>query len=191
MATDTRRRMIEAAVSLLQKSGYRATSWRTLTEVSGTPWGSVQHHFPGGKEELGVAAIRLAGESVDALIADCMARGATPSEGIRQWFTVSADLLASSAFVGGCPVAPVVLEMSGESTTLRTACAEILATWTETIASTLRASGIAPPTADRLASTAVAAFEGAMILARASQDTTPLDHAATSIVTAIDAVLPG
>ena len=64
MATETRDRMIEAAMSLLQRRGYRATSWRVLTQESGTPWGSVQHHFPGGKEELGVAAIELAEQSV-------------------------------------------------------------------------------------------------------------------------------
>src|SRR5437660_1001494 len=48
--------MIEAAMRLLQRNGYAATSWRGVVEEAGTPWGSAHHYFPGGKEQLTAAA---------------------------------------------------------------------------------------------------------------------------------------
>ena len=59
--------MIDTAVRLFQLHGYHATSWRGLVTASETPWGSVHHHFPGGKEELGVAAITTGGDMVASL----------------------------------------------------------------------------------------------------------------------------
>ena len=175
-------------MSLLQRRGYRATSWRVLTQESGTPWGSVQHHFPGGKEELGVAAIELAEQSVDALIAESLTGAATPSDGIRRWFSVSGDLLSASSFDGGCPVAPVVLEMSSESAVLREACAAAFARWAGTIAAAL-SDDVGAERAEHLASIVVASFEGALILARAQWDTAPLSRAADAVETILDAAL--
>ena len=53
--------MIESAVVLLAKQGYRATSFDAVLERSKAPRGSIYHHFPGGKDELIAAAIDLAG----------------------------------------------------------------------------------------------------------------------------------
>ncbi|WP_436794635.1 TetR/AcrR family transcriptional regulator [Actinospongicola halichondriae] len=186
MATETRERMIEVAMSLFQRHGYRATSWRVLTQEGATPWGSVQHHFPGGKEELGVAAVKLAEQSVNALIVECFAQAEQPSDGIRRWFSASADLLSASSFDGGCPVAPVVLEMSAESAVLRAACSEAFLAWTETVARALR-DQLGEIRAEQLASTVVACFEGALILARSHAETAPLVRAADTVATMIDA----
>jgi TetR/AcrR family transcriptional regulator, lmrAB and yxaGH operons repressor len=42
--------------------GRGTTSWRSLVDEAGTPWGSIRHHFPGGKDGLGLAAIEVGSE---------------------------------------------------------------------------------------------------------------------------------
>src|ERR1700728_5332787 len=57
-----RTRMVEGAVRLLATKGVEGTSFAEVLEASGSPRGSVYHHFPGGKPELLHAALDLASE---------------------------------------------------------------------------------------------------------------------------------
>ena len=50
--------MIEAAMYLIASKGVQATSFADVLKASGAPRGSVYHHFPGGKDELVLAAER-------------------------------------------------------------------------------------------------------------------------------------
>ena len=102
--------MVETASRLFQRDGYSGTSWRGLVEEAGTPWGSVHHHFPGGKEELGVAAIRFGGEAVAGLIAHCFDSQPDPASAVRESFRLSAAEMEASGYTAACPVASVALE---------------------------------------------------------------------------------
>jgi TetR/AcrR family transcriptional repressor of lmrAB and yxaGH operons len=175
--TDTRRRMIEAAAVLFQRDGYRATSWRKLVEAAGTPWGSAHHHFPGGKEQLGVAAVELGSAAVASFIEDCFARTRSPAGGIRRWFDASAALLERSDFRGGCPIATVALETVPESEALTEASSAGFQRWQATVAEQLAAAGIPARRARALAGLALTALEGGLVLSRVARDTAPLRQA--------------
>src|SRR5256885_12829270 len=95
--------MIEAAMRLLQRDGYAATSWRGVVEEAGTPWGSAHHHFPGGKEQLAAAAVQLGSDLVVAALEDSLDRSETVGDAVRLWFAVSAKNLKQSRYRGGCP----------------------------------------------------------------------------------------
>jgi TetR/AcrR family transcriptional repressor of lmrAB and yxaGH operons len=166
--------MVDTAVRLFQRQGYRATSWRALVDESGTPWGSIQHHFPGGKEALGVATVSRAGELVEELLRATVEATADPAAGVRSWFAASASLLEASGYTAGCPVAPVVLEMAHASQPLADACAEALGRWVAVLAGALQEAGFDHETADALGMTVIAGFEGALVLARARQSVAPL-----------------
>jgi TetR/AcrR family transcriptional regulator, lmrAB and yxaGH operons repressor len=58
-ATDTRSRILQAAYRLLRKRGYHASGLTDILELAQAPKGSMYHHFPGGKEELGVAVVEI------------------------------------------------------------------------------------------------------------------------------------
>jgi TetR/AcrR family transcriptional regulator, lmrAB and yxaGH operons repressor len=58
-ATDTRSRILQAAYRLLRKRGYHASGLTDVLELAQAPKGSMYHHFPGGKEELGVAVVAI------------------------------------------------------------------------------------------------------------------------------------
>src|SRR5256885_3773423 len=102
--------MIEAAMRLLQRDGYAATSWRGVVEEAGTPWGSAHHHFPGGKEQLAAEAVALGGAHVAELLRSCISDAVTAGDAVRAWFAASARLLRASSYQDGCPIATVALE---------------------------------------------------------------------------------
>src|SRR5580700_8419587 len=57
-----RSRMVEGAVRLLATKGVEGTSFAEVLAATGSPRGSVYHHFPGGKPELLHAALDLASD---------------------------------------------------------------------------------------------------------------------------------
>lgn len=185
--SDTRQRMIETAVSLFQKSGYHATSWRTLVEAAGTPWGSQHHHFPGGKEELGVAAVALGGGGVADAIDRTFAQAGSAAEAIRAWCRLNAELLEKSGFVRGCPIATVALEASADSEALRAAVKKTFERWKRLLAKHLRAEGIEGGRAAELATLSLLTLEGALLLARVQRSREPLLLAGEHLARAIEA----
>jgi TetR/AcrR family transcriptional regulator, lmrAB and yxaGH operons repressor len=55
--TDTRSRILQAAQRVFRKRGYHATGLSDILELAQAPKGSMYHHFPGGKEAIGVCVI--------------------------------------------------------------------------------------------------------------------------------------
>jgi TetR/AcrR family transcriptional regulator, lmrAB and yxaGH operons repressor len=55
--SDTRSRILRAAHLLFRKRGYHGTGLADILELAQAPKGSMYHHFPGGKEQIGVAVI--------------------------------------------------------------------------------------------------------------------------------------
>jgi TetR/AcrR family transcriptional repressor of lmrAB and yxaGH operons len=182
----TSARLVESMLELIQTRGYAGTGLNTVVEQAQAPKGSLYFHFPEGKEALGVKAVELAAEQFHALVGDAALASATPGEVVRRVVDVLAELLASSDFRLGCPVSVVTLEMGAQSERLRAACAGAFDSWITPMAAYLAANGRPDPTARALATAAVSAVEGAMIVSRAQRSVEPLHHVADALVTLLD-----
>src|SRR3981189_1585399 len=68
-APDSKWKTLAAAIKLFRQQGYHGTSLHDLLAAGGSPRGSLYFHFPKGKEEIGEAALTLAGEAVRQAIA--------------------------------------------------------------------------------------------------------------------------
>ena len=68
MTSSTRQRMVDSTAHLLQERGYFGTGIRDILDRSAAPRGSMYFHFPGGKEQLAVEAVRQSGDGVRALL---------------------------------------------------------------------------------------------------------------------------
>jgi TetR/AcrR family transcriptional repressor of lmrAB and yxaGH operons len=185
--SETRERMIATAMQLFRQSGYHGTSWRTLVEAAGTPWGSVHHHFPGGKEELGVAAIAFASRGMVAAIESVFAEARSPAEAVRKWCRLSGEQLEKSEFVEGCPVATVALETSSSSSALASATKKAFDEWCAAIAAHLEADGIPAKRAAQLATLTLITLEGALLVARVSRSKQPMLLVADELAQRVDA----
>src|SRR5256885_12378668 len=68
-APSSRDRLVVSAARLMARQGYAATPVQRIAADGAAPMGSFYFHFPGGKEELGVAALHHGGQSFGRLLA--------------------------------------------------------------------------------------------------------------------------
>src|SRR5260370_10069436 len=109
MNSDSRAKMVAGAADLLSRRGVNATSVREVVRHSGTPRGSIGHHFPRGKQQLIEDAIAFAGAEVSAPLEHLMReRGAIA--GLRAFIALWRRTLEASHFEAGCPVLAVAGE---------------------------------------------------------------------------------
>src|ERR1700759_5271302 len=106
----SRRAFLSATGVLLRRQGYAATGLSEIVDRSGAPRGSLYFHFPGGKEELAVAAIERSGEALRRGTAATMAAPGGTAEGVAMLIDALAEGLEGSGYADGCPIATVALE---------------------------------------------------------------------------------
>ena len=166
--------MVAAAARLFRAQGYPATGWRQVAAEAEAPWGSQAHHFPGGKQQLGVEAISRSGAGFERAIRAVFS-GVHPADALRRWVRAASAELSASGWRDGCPVATVALETAHSSEVLAAACADALASWRAALADALTSHGVPESEATSLAALMLAAIEGALIMARAERAVTPLE----------------
>ncbi|MGI5131202.1 TetR/AcrR family transcriptional regulator [Pseudonocardia sp. CA-107938] len=177
--TDTRQRMLDSAAELFHQQGYHATGLNQLVAAGGAPKGSLYFHFPGGKEQLAAEAVRQSGAQLCELLAVIVANAPDAATAIRNVIDALAAALTESDFQRGCPLATVALDAAGESEMIREACADGYRSWHAVIEDYLGRQGAVEPA--RLATVALAAIEGGLLLARTLRDTAPLHAVATHL----------
>ncbi|ADB54087.1 TetR/AcrR family transcriptional regulator [Conexibacter woesei] len=188
MASDSRDRMVRSAALLLRERGYAGTGFRDVIAHSEAPWGSIYHHFPGGKAQLAEEAVGYAGDVVTRLIEQSPPDD--PVATLRAFVTIWKQGLETSGYRAGCPVLAVATEAPDDLPALTDAAAAAFARWEEALAASLRRAGVPRARARRLATIVVAAIEGAVVLSRARRDTRPLDDVGKELELAIQDALP-
>ncbi|WP_203990446.1 TetR/AcrR family transcriptional regulator [Sphaerisporangium rufum] len=186
---DTRRRILATAADLFRRQGYSGTGLSQVLAAAQVPKGTLYHHFPGGKEQLGVEAVRAGGAEIRALLESLIAGAGRPGDALDGTVRLFRAALESSDYTEGCPVATVALESAG-CDPLRAACDEAYRSWTDLIATALGRWEVPADRHDDLATTILATLEGALLLARVRRDTAPLDAAARQLRVLVDAAVP-
>jgi len=176
-ATDSKEKTLAAAVQLFRRQGFYGTALQDILAAGGAPRGSLYFHFPGGKEEIGEAALRLAGETVRGRIALAAQAAASAEIFLTRLARGMAADLESSGFNDGCPIATTALETSAQSEALCHATRRAFQSWEREIARGLERFGISSDTAEGLATIVLSQLEGALLLARTYHDPRPLQHA--------------
>jgi TetR/AcrR family transcriptional repressor of lmrAB and yxaGH operons len=187
--SDARQKAVQAAARLFQRQGYHGTGLAQILEESGAPKGSFYHHFPGGKEELALEAIRESSRGVEALFAAAAQRTRDPAEFVRTLTRGLARWIESSDFTEGCPVAILTLETTPDSPRLQAACRESYASWQRLVARALGQGGATRRQAERLAMLIVAGFEGGLLLSMAECSTAPLRSVGAELAERVAAAL--
>lgn len=166
---------VAATGRLLRQQGYAATGLNEIVAESGAPKGSLYFHFPGGKEELAVAAMEREGARLGAAIASILSSEEDLSRALARLLDTLAAGLERSDYRDGCPIATVALEAAADSDAIQTGAAAAFASWQRVLERRLIAAGLTPQRAARRAVLVLAAFEGALVLARAQRDLGPIE----------------
>lgn len=177
--------MVDSAVLLLREHAAPAVTIDAVLARSGAPRGSVYHHFPGGRDEIVVAAVRRAGEFVTQFL-DTLAADVTPAEAIQKFGRFWRHTLVDSDYRAGCPVVALAVDHRDDLPAAQAAVDEVFAAWHAALQRLLQAHGATSAQARRRANLAVSAIEGAVVLCRAQRSTVPLDDVCRELATLFD-----
>ena len=180
MDRNSRARMVRSAAALFGSRGLSATSFSDVLADSGAPRGSIYHHFPGGKKQLAEDAIGWTSEQIVAHLRACPAK--TPP-GVLAWFIdLWRQSVQTSGGSSGCPVAGITIDAGSAADDLIDAARAAFSQWTGLLASQLQAAGVPGHRAGSIATTTLAAMEGALILCRAERSSQPLETTAQELM---------
>ena len=185
----TKSRILDATGALFMRYGYTGTGIKQIVAAANAPFGSLYHHFPGGKQELGVEVIRRSGAMYGELVMSVFDVAPDILTGIRDCFAGAAEVLQATDYADACPIETVALEVASSNEPLREATAEVFEHWIVAARERFEAAGIDADTARELAIATITLLEGAFILCRASRTTEALDVAGKSATTIAEAAL--
>jgi AcrR family transcriptional regulator len=185
----SRERILETSAELFRRQGYSATGVKQIVTAAQAPFGSIYHHFPGGKEQLGAEAIRRSGAVYELLIGAVFDPAPDLPAAVRAFFSGAAEHLQETDYEDACPIATVALEVSSSSETMRRACADVFESWITAGMPRFTAAGLDERTARRLVIGMICALEGAFVLARATRGTEALHIAGEQTAGAVERAL--
>jgi TetR/AcrR family transcriptional repressor of lmrAB and yxaGH operons len=178
---DSRQRLIETTLRLLRSRGLRATGMNEIIRESGAPRGSIYHHFPGGKEQLVIEALRAAGEMIGAKIRVALEGRGNAASGLRKFTEAYAEEMLKSDYQQGCPIGNAAADAAATSPAIRQVCDEIFGSWETLIAQGLDRAGFDKRQTGALAEFTLSSIEGALILCRTRRSIEPLTRVGQQI----------
>ncbi|MEV6880364.1 helix-turn-helix domain-containing protein [Streptomyces sp. NPDC051135] len=184
-----RERMVFSAAQLIRRDGVDATGMRDVAAHAGAPRGSLQHYFPGGKEQLVAEALQWAGRYAAKRVARFLHGMERPTPGglfaamVGQW----TDEYAEAGFAAGCPVAAATVDCADSCETARKAAADAFAAWSRPVAEALTGMGVPEERSVPLATLMISSLEGAILVARAERDVRALTTVARELGPLLDA----
>ncbi len=170
-----RSKLTDTAAALFMRQGYHGTGLAQIVAESGTPKGSLYFHFPGGKEELALAAVERAGGWFGVAIEEILRSNPVPRDALRALADMLGQWMEKSNYVEGCPITTICLELAPHNNPLTAATEAIFASWQQYWTAHLCQAGYPEKLATAYATSIVAAFEGAFILSRAERSRRAFD----------------
>jgi AcrR family transcriptional regulator len=183
--------MVFSAAQLIRRDGVSSAGMRNVAVHARAPRGSLQHYFPGGKEQLVNEAVGWAGRYASDRVARFVAAlpEPTPSglfaEMVRQW----TDEYETAGFAGGCPVAAATVDCAESTVSTRKAASAAFTTWTESVARALADMGVPEERTGAVATLMIGALEGAILIARAERNVRALTTVSRELGPLLDAAV--
>ncbi|WP_409494341.1 TetR/AcrR family transcriptional regulator [Amycolatopsis sp. cmx-11-12] len=186
----TRSKLVRTTSRLMQRQGYQATGVKQITREAGVSHGSMYHFFPGGKDELAVAAVRHAEAEFAEMLETALAALPDPADAIELVTARLGEYLQRSEWTDGCPITATALETAGRVPEIEKAVSAAFSTWRELVAVKLIGAGFAEGSAVDLAWTVINTLEGAELAAQVERSIEPLRLAGRHLRLLVDACRP-
>lgn len=186
----TRDRIVDVSAVLFRRQGYAGTGLKQIVAAAGTPFGSLYHHFPSGKQQLGEEVIRSSGAAYLRLFVEIADASPNVAVAVRRFFKGAAGTLAETDYADACPIATIAMEVASTNDTLRQAAAEVFESWIEELVMRLRAEGLTRRAARPVAITVLCSLEGAFVFSRSLRSIEPMLVAGRTAEAVVRAALP-
>jgi TetR/AcrR family transcriptional regulator, lmrAB and yxaGH operons repressor len=167
---DTRARIVLAALRLFRKHGYHGVGLNDILTAADAPKGSLYHHFPDGKEQIGVAVV---GEIANGILGLFAASRAKKTSAIVTQVGEQIAITIEHTNHEICTLFTAFLAERTASPKLGEAVASAYAAMTLSVQTRLRDDGMPLRVAKERAATVVMLLEGGAMLAQAQQSVAP------------------
>ena len=174
---DSRKILVKTMQSALQSKGLHGVGLSEILKTAGLPKGSLYYHFPGGKEELALAAIANAEQEMARFLEQVFARFDDPLDALAAWIDSALQRIAASRFKLGCPLAAAALDCSADDTDLLLALHGAFTNLRDQLAGHISRAGFPTDAATDLAVLVLTSYEGGLMMARAAGSTDPIARA--------------
>lgn len=184
----TRDRILAATAELYRRQGMSATGLKQISAAAKAPFGSIYHHFPGGKEAISAEVIRSEGVRYGEFVGAQLAV-TDPATGIPELFASAGQLMEAQDYSEACSIETIALEVASTNEGLRQESATVFQAWLAGIADWFGQLDIDEAQAHRLAVITLTALEGAFVLCRTLRSVQPMIVAGQGVQAAVTAVL--
>lgn len=178
--SDTRSRILRAALRLFRQHGYHGVGINHILAEAAAPKGSMYHHFPGGKQEIGAAVVVLITGGILALI-DAQPLNIKPEETIARLGVQMLGTVQRTRYELCALFASFIAEKAS-APQLAVAVDKAYTEIAERLAARLRAGGFTPARARDRALLVVMLLEGGSLIAAARDDMAPFKLAVQQAV---------
>ena len=132
--SDSKERMLEAAISLMRGSGLSGAGINEIVRESGAPKGSVYYFFPDGKLSLASEALTIYAQRVGSFLDAALSSRKRPEDKVRALFAAFAKRVRESSYQKSCAVGAVSLDLDGDAARLQPVLADALGQWVDCVA---------------------------------------------------------
>jgi TetR/AcrR family transcriptional regulator, lmrAB and yxaGH operons repressor len=168
---ETRQRILRAALRLFRQHGYHGVGITDILAAADAPKGSMYHHFPGGKEEIGAAVVGLIADGVLGLVDDVPATVAPATAMARVGQVLLEGMVRTRHEL--CALFAAFVAERGAAPRLAAAVDDAYLRIAGRLTQRLGAAGFKPAQARDRATLVVILLEGGSLLAAARDDVAP------------------
>ena len=161
--------VVERLMAVFRAHGYDGASLKLLSEATGLGKSSLYHYFPNGKDDMVDAVFSRAGEELTETVFTPLNASGDPEhrlreavKGLVQFYDGGQSACLIEAFSNGAAADLFAAHTQGAATALEAGLAKVS-----------QESGHTASEAERLAEEALIAIQGALVVSRAKQDTSP------------------
>jgi AcrR family transcriptional regulator len=158
----------------MRHKGFAAVGMKDVVAASGSPIGSLYHHFPGGKNQIAREALINAGAAYALIIPALVAPFDDLGLAIEAVFAQAATDMEETGFANMCPVGTVAAEVADTVEELRVTSSEIFTGWLDGGTDYFVSRGLPQDAARDVTAAMICALEGAFVVARTLRDVEPL-----------------
>jgi AcrR family transcriptional regulator len=186
--TGTRARIVRGAAHLIRTQGVSGTGMRDVVAFADAPRGSLQHYFPGGKDQLVSEALLWSGDASGKLVRHLYQEMEDPTPGqllaaVAGWWR---SQFLRGGYDAGCPLVAAAVDVAAGSDAMRGVIGQALDHWQIPIVEALEDMGVRRARATDLAVLMLSALEGAIVLARIRREVAPLDIVVEELAPVLD-----
>jgi TetR/AcrR family transcriptional repressor of lmrAB and yxaGH operons len=176
MATDSRDKILDAAITLMRRSGLSGAGINEIVQESGAPKGSIYYFFPQGKRQIVSEALAVYAARGLTLWGEALSTANKPGRKIHALFDAISGRLERGKYHESCAAGAVSLDLDGDLEMVRVAIANTFLQWIELISKHFPIEDIGRRTS--FAGLVLTVIQGASIRARAERSRKPFRDAA-------------